>query len=348
MSPISFGSYGEIGKPIMVFEGYRDWNVSPEAQEVREAGSTSDFAIYLDTIIRRVFFERYERAESLWRRFARTMSVSDYREVSSVSLTGMPLLRKVNEGGEYKDTPIGEIEGPKIKVEKFGNLFSLTREIFINDDLNRLNEIPQMMAEAARTSLDLNVINVLENPGVAYDGIAFFHTNHGNLLTTEPLSEAALAKAVTLMRKQTGEDGYRINIRPSFLVIPVDLQFTAARVLNSTEIHIQGEVANPFYGQGNYNYVKGIVDYIVEPYLTDSNDYYLFSDPGVGRPAMQVAFLNGMERPFIGLKNPEVRGVLGSGGDPYTMLYDEIWWKVRHEWGIRMWEWRSVVKVSNA
>jgi len=349
--------YGDFGRPIMVFEGYREWVHTPEAQEVREAGSTSDLAYYLDSIIRRVFFDRYDRAPSEWRRFARVMSVSDYREITSVSFSGLPLLLKVNEGGEYKDTPLNEIQGPKIKIEKFGRLFSLTRETLINDDLNKLNDLPSMLAEAASTSVNVNVVQTtLENPGNAYDGNAFFSAGHGNLIT-DALSETGLAKAITTMRSQTDDTGYRINVRPRLLVVPVDLEFTAARILNSTEVHIQGGTpaapansSTPHYGAGNANVVRNVVDYAVEPYLTDTNDWYLFADPNATRPAMQVAFLNGMERPQVMLKNPEVRLLMGGMGsaDPYTMSFDEIWWKVRHEWAARMWEWRSVVKAAVA
>jgi len=350
--------YGNLGKPVLVYEGFREWIDTPEALEVREAGSTTDFAYYLDTIIRKVFFDRYQRAESGWRKFAKTMSVSDYREITSVSLSGMPLLLKVGEGGEYKDSPLDEIPGPKIKIEKFGRLFSLTREVFINDDLNRLNDVPSMMAEAAVTSINVNVVqSVLENPGNAYDGNPFFdNTTHGNAIT-DALSEIGLQNAITKLRQQKDDKGYRINVRPGMLVVPVELEFIAARILNSTEVHIQGGTAatpamgsTPLYSAGNANTVRGIVDYWVEPYLTDANDWYLFADPNAAgaRPAMQVAFLNGQETPQVMLKNPEVRLLLGGAGnsDPYTMLYDEIWWKVRYEWAARMWEWRSAVKAT--
>lgn len=346
--------YGDLGKPVMLYEGFREWVDTAEAQDVREAGSTSDFAYYLDTIVRKVFFDRYQRAESGWRKMAKVISVSDYREITSVSLSGMPLLLAVNEGGEYKDSPLNEIQGPKIKVQKFGRLFSLTREIFINDDLNRLNDVPSMMAEAATTSLNVNVVQtVLENAGTAYDGNAFFDdATHKNTIT-DALSEVGLQNAITKLRKQTDDTGYRINIRPGMLVIPVELEFIAARILNSTEVHVSGGTAavpavsgTALYGAGNANTVRGIVDYWVEPYLTDANDWYLFGDPST-RPAMQVAFLNGQETPQVMLKNPEVRMLMGGAGmsDPYTMMYDEIWWKVRYEWAARMWEWRSVVKA---
>lgn len=356
MNTIDTGSgYGMYGRPIAVFEGYREWANyesgdpnNPGGVDVREAGTTSDFALYMDSVVRKVFYNRYQRAKSKWRQFAAPMSVVDYREVSSVSFEGLPTLSKVSESGEYKDTPLNEVEGPKVRVEKFGNLFSLTREIFINDDLGRLNNIPSMQAEAAHTSLAIDIVrNTLESPGNAYDGTAFFDNAHNNL-GTDALAEASLAEAITAMRSQTDENGYRVDIEPSILVVPVDEQFTAARILNSTEVHIQGSGSTAEYGQGNFNVVRGIVDYVVEPYLTDSNDWYLFSSPDSDRPAFKVAFLNNMQEPQLFLRNPEVRAVMAANPDPYTMEFDEIWWKVRFEWGATPWEWRAAYKGAVA
>lgn len=338
--------YGDIGRPVRFFEGYREWNAGSSAIEVRESGSTSDFATYLSTLIYKVFWDRYQRADSNWRQWTGVMSVSDYKEITSVSLSGFPRLLKVREGGEFKDAEISELVGPKIKVEKFGRLFSLTREAIINDDLTRFRDVPSSMAEAAVTSIAIDIVqSTLEANPVAYDGTAFFHANHGNLIT-DALSETGLANAITKMRSQTDPDGYRVNIKPARLLIPVGLEFTAARILNSTQVFIQGSGTTAAYGQGMANVVQNIVSYSVEPYLTDANDWYLFADPNTTRPAMQVAFLNNMDRPQIGLKNPEITLIMGGLGntDPYTMSFEEIWWKVRWEWAVRMWEWRSAVK----
>jgi len=343
--------YGDVGRPVQVYESFREWAntrtgdmENPGGVDVREAGSTSDFAYYMNAIVHRVFNERIPRAQSEWRKYVGTMSVSDFREVDSVMLSGLPVPQRVLEGGEYKDTRMTEIQGPKIRVHKYGNVFSLTREVFINDALNRIREIPQEQADAANLGLTLNIIKALENPGNAYDGVAFFHSTHGNL-GSAALSEVTLATAVSAMRSQTNEMGQPLSIRPKYLVVPPELEFTAKRIVNSTEVHIPGTGSTAAYGQGNYNAVRGIVEVIVEDYLTDSNDWYLFADPNQYRPGFRVAFLQGRESPSLFLKDPGMRGVLATNPDPYTMEYDEIWWKVRFEYGVAPWEFRSVYKA---
>jgi len=85
------------------------------------------------------------------------------------------------------------------------------------------------------------------------------------------------------------------------------------------------------------------VDYIVEDYLTDPNDWFLFADTQEA-PVTGVGFLNGVEQPDVFLADPGMINVLG-GRDPYSMRYDEITWKVRADWGTGVFDWRGAVKA---
>jgi len=52
--------------------------------------------------------------------------------------------------------------------------------------------------------------------------------------------------------------------------------------------------------------------------------------------------LNGNTTPFIGLKDPGVRAVLG-GNDPYSFEFDEVAYKLRHDFNFKPVEWRGIV-----
>jgi hypothetical protein len=41
-----------------------------------------------------------------------------------------------------------------------------------------------------------------------------------------------------------------------------------------------------------------------------------------------------------------MRNVLGTS-DPYSMEYDEVAWKARHDWGTAFLDWRGWVKAAN-
>jgi hypothetical protein len=84
---------------------------------------------------------------------------------------------------------------------------------------------------------------------------------------------------------------------------------------------------------------------VQEPWLNDPNDYYITADPQIA-PGLAVGFLNGKQTPDIFLRDPGMRNVLGTS-DPYSMHYDEIFWKVRHDWGTVILDWRGVQKSAN-
>lgn len=52
------------------------------------------------------------------------------------------------EGAEYKYITTSD-RGEPIALATYGNIFSITRQAIINDDLNQLTVIPQAMGRAA-------------------------------------------------------------------------------------------------------------------------------------------------------------------------------------------------------
>lgn len=334
-----FTDYGTYGRQVRLFEGFLQAHDGEWGEELRESGSTSDFATYLNDKATKRLMWGYNEQTSSWREYTRTYSVPDFKPVSFVRLTEMQDLLPFHEGGEYKDSQIAEIVGPSLTVATYGRLFSLTRKSLINDDLNQLRDRPAAMGRSAARTLARSVAKNLETNPNAYDGKAVFHLDHGNLMTS-PLSEQALAEAATKLRTQTDPNGLRIALRPWRVVIPPHLEFTMRRILNSQEI------TQPGTGIGNSNVVRNLVDYVIDDYLTDANDWYLFANPQEA-PVMAVGFLNGRDTPDIFLKDPGMRSVLG-GSDPYSMEFDEIVWKVRMDWGTGVFDYRGAVKSSVA
>lgn len=353
MSNVVYRDFGRWGGPNKLMEGYLQWADTEEADELRESGASTDFASYMaDKATKRLMWG-YGEVSASWRQWTRTYNVPDFKPISFVRLTEMQDLLTVPEGGEYKDSQIDEIVGPSLTVETFGRLFSLTRRAIINDDLNQLRDRPAAMGRAAARTLSRSVVAKLEGNPNAYDGTPTFHVNHNNLLTL-PLTEDALQQAITKLRTQTDPNGLRIGLRPRTLLIPPHLEFTARRILNSQQLMAVPGVAGTNAGsaqvvttlQGNQNVVAGIVDYMVDEYLTDSNDWYLLADQNEA-PIVAVGFLNGKETPDVFLKDPGMRNVLG-GSDPYSMEFDEIVWKIRHDWGTGIMDWRGGVKSAVA
>jgi phage major head subunit gpT-like protein len=83
---------------------------------------------------------------------------------------------------EYKYVTTSD-NGVPIALATYGNIFSVTRQAIINDDLSQLSTIPQAMGRAAaRTVGNLVYLQLTANASFT-DGKALFHADHNNLIS---------------------------------------------------------------------------------------------------------------------------------------------------------------------
>jgi len=65
-----------------------------------------------------------------------------------VQLGEAPSLEKVLENGVFKRGTIGEGK-ESYRVETFGKIFAISRQVIINDDLDAFTRVPQLFGTAA-------------------------------------------------------------------------------------------------------------------------------------------------------------------------------------------------------
>ena len=334
--------YGNVGRRVRIFEAYLEERGLIESgatsSALMESGVTTDFPTYLGNIARKQFYRGFEARQSNWRSLVGIRNLSDFKKTTLTGLSEAEDLLRVGEVGEYKDSRLTEIAGPTIQLDTHGRLFSISRWSLINDDLGELKDTPRKMGRAAQRSIAKNVISILENNPVAYDGTALFHADHGNL-GSAALSETSLPVGITAIRAQKTQNGEMAALMPSKLLIPVQQQFTADRILNSEMI------PDPGSGMGNRNSLRNMVTPVVEPYLTDPNDWYLLVDPD-DAPVVVAAFLNGKEEPD--LMEERTVALLGGGFDPYQLNVDQLTWKVRSDHEVAPGEYRGGYKSAVA
>jgi hypothetical protein len=88
--------------------------------------------------------------------------------------------------------------------------------------------------------------------------------------TDADLSEASLEDMVIQIGQAKNDKGLQIALRPIKLIIPINLQFDAKRILKS---ELQSGTAN-----NDVNALKGMFDYSVNHYLTDTDAWFLKTD----------------------------------------------------------------------
>ncbi len=82
------------------------------------------------------------------------------------------------------------------------------------------------------------------------------------------------------MMKFKDDRGRFIGAMPDLLVVPPDLQWTAMELLESTYWPEEGATTERMAS----NVLKGKLDLIVSPYLTDPDNWFVLSTKGVVKP----------------------------------------------------------------
>jgi len=137
-----------------------------------------------------------------------------------------------------------------------------------------------------------NVYNRAQTSGyTGGDGVVLSSTAHtssaGNwsnrLTTAADMSEASLEDLVILIGQATNDRGLKISIKPKKLIIPVQLQFEAARILKSVG---QSGTAN-----NDINALKAMGAFpdgvAVNHYLTDADAFFIRTDVQDGMKLFQ-------------------------------------------------------------
>lgn len=333
------------GKHIRLFDAYIEAREALERGEItdaQEAMSISDFGTYLTHLLRHTFLNRYTEVQGVWDRYTRDMPLEDFEEYTSSRFGRFSDIPEKGLNGEYTELSISEYSGETLRVKEWGAGFSVTRQLLISDRLNKLTELPTLLAEAlARTMSKAAAVTCLQSNPTMYDGNALISAGHGNIVTTALAATvtgmANLQTADLLFDDMTDDEGYTI-VTPGqrTLLIPTELRYVA-RAINENELLPNGS------SQLEANLMKGYFsDIIIEPFFTDANNYYILADPKGQFSPIAAINLNGNKTPFIGMKDPGVRAILG-GNDPYSFEVDEIRYKLRHDYHFKPIEWRGIV-----
>ncbi|HBM0000755.1 TPA: Mu-like prophage major head subunit gpT family protein, partial [Salmonella enterica subsp. enterica serovar Kodjovi] len=230
------------------------------------------------------------------------------------------------EGAEYKYVTTGDKQAT-IALATYGELFSITRQAIINDDMNMLTDVPMKLGRAAKATIADLVYDVLiSNQKLSSDGVALFDkAKHANTLDGAVMDVASLDKARQLMRMQ--KEGERhLNIRPAFVLVPTAMESVSNQVIKS--VSVKGADINA----GIINPVKDFATVIAEPRLDDASQTTFYLTAAKGSDTIEVAYLNGVDMPYIDQQ------------EGFTV--DGVTTKVRIDAGVAPVDYRGLVKCS--
>ncbi|WP_419779832.1 Mu-like prophage major head subunit gpT family protein [Maridesulfovibrio sp.] len=261
------------------------------------SASTSDFPSIFAAITNKVLQKAYAEAPATWKPWVSIVPVSDFRDIHGISLSEAPDLELINEKGEYKTGSFGD-SMESYRIARYGKNVRLTREMMINDDLRAFLRIPQLFGNAsARKVADIVYDLLLSNPKMS-DKIPLFDPRHNNVETDEALLKHVCSDTLKAgrkkMRLQKGPKGAKLDLRPRFLLVPVEQETDAEVLIRSTALPDENK------SSGVHNPWAGKLEPIAEPRLDDKDPdaSYLIADPAQV-DGIEVAFLDGIEEPFV-------------------------------------------------
>ncbi|MCP9947271.1 phage major capsid protein [Actinomadura madurae] len=328
-----------------------------KVDRLQEAMTTSDFQYLFADILDRQLLAKYQHRQVMWDQIARRGRVRDFRKVKRFTLDGgEAVLDEVPQNTEYPAAAVtdGKYE---YQVKKYGKRLPFTWEDFINDDLDALRDMPDRLANSARFSEEKFFTSLFaESTG---PDSTFYSSGNANQVTGNPtLGIPGLNTAFNVLAAQKDTDGNPIYIDAVTLVVPPALEITALNIINATEILAADGGGD---GTGNNqlrvtNWMRNRVKLVVDPWLpiidtTSGNTaWYLFANPSVGRPAMEIGFLTGHETPELFMQSPNAVRVGGGAVDPMDGDFrtDSIDWKVRYVFGGTLMDPKSSVASSGA
>ncbi len=273
--------------------------------------TTGSFSNLLLDAANKTLLAGYEEAPYTWEMWARNAgTTADFKNLNRIRFSEMGTPEMVPEGKEYPDAAMSDAK-ETYKINKYGNMFTITWETVVNDDLDAISRIPAMQGAACRRLQNQAVYGVLTANAAMADGGALFNATaqttaggHANLATGAgaPSVTTLNTAYISMMTKKGLRSDVILNIQPAFLIVPAAISATALQLL--------GSIADPSVGgsaAGNSN-TKNIygpngdrpLKVIVEPLLdaNSSTAWYLAANNSQV-DTVEITFLEGEQSPVL-------------------------------------------------
>lgn len=247
-------------------------------------------------------------------------------------------LKPIPVGGQYEDSELKQLPGPRVGLSKYGRLFGIPLEVYEGNRLNDFADIPAGWGREAGWLRETRIVqaSIMNNP-LMYDGINMFDASRSNVMTTaltrDLLGAQAIQVAVGKSRGMLGDDGRRLRFQRWFMIVPTDIMDEDVDYLITAD-----KVVNPANGFLVDNPAKGYdITPVVVPSLSDPNDWALIPHPD-DHAIVLARYRNGVETPQIFQLNG------AAVTDQYSASTDMMYYKCRYEFEAYPVSWRGAVK----
>jgi hypothetical protein len=258
--------------------------------------STSDFPLLFSNLAGKSLDAAYAEEPHTWRGIARQRNLPDFKLASDLVIGGDLTPEALLEGGEYKAGTLSEAQH-QWRLATYARKVTVTRQAIINDDLSALERVPEMLGRGFRR-LESNLVwgLITGNAVTSVDGQVLFHSTHNNYAASAAsINTAGMNAMVKLLRKQTDIAGTTVNLRPSYMMVPTDLEATALQFLFPN-----GFMANTRTGENGPVTVQSAgIELIVEPRLDGAATVWYLAAAPTSVEGIVYGYLAGEEGPTV-------------------------------------------------
>ena len=275
--------------------------------------ATGNFPELLWPGIKEIWGMNYKKYKPLWSRALTTVrSDKAFEKFQGVTGLGLAAIKPEGESVTFVD-PLQGFQKEAVNVT-YGLGAIVTREMYEDEQYTYINSLPKMLAESLRQTQEIIGALPFNNgfgSATTADGVSFFNASHPNVgggtqsnmpSVASDLSQASLEQAKTDLMGFKDERGLRINVMAKKLLVAPANWAVAEKILGTKQAVGSND--------NDINPVAGMVELIVNPYLTDSDAWFLLTDVDMGaifvrRRATELSRDNDWETENLKFKNTE-------------------------------------------
>jgi phage major head subunit gpT-like protein len=239
----------------------------------------TNFGDLLAPGMRKIFQNMYSLYPSgIEQIFNMATSKRQYETDSYVS--GFGLIPKKTEG--HAKTYDDIIQGLETEYthDTYSLAYRITKEMWEDELYGAITRMPAALGRSMRITIETDGANQLNNAFntaiTGADGQELCDTGHvllgggtqkNELTASADLSMSSLEQAMVDIAETTDDRGLTLHLVPQKLIVPVELQWTAQKILRSD--------SDPNNANDQFNPAKGSLQLIVNHFLTDADAWFI-------------------------------------------------------------------------
>ena len=302
--------------------------------------STISLPGILSRVANKAMLDEYGTNAGVARLFCSETDTTDFKQFDRYRMTEAGDFEELGATSEIKSSTLTE-ETLSNQVKTYGRMFTISREMLINDDLGAMLSVPRMLGKMAARTLEKSVISLLVNASTGAASTNFFFStstakkkaNYAAGAATA-LDIDALGTAYKLFLDQVDSQGEPIMVDPALLLVSNKNKITADSLFTSTQYRFTNAdtketIENPW---------RGRFEVIHSPFIGnsavggDEDEYYLLPRPS-DTAVINIAYLRGQRSPVISQSDVDFSQL----GVQMRGVFD---------FGVALWDQRLAVKMA--